>query len=382
MSQISQKKRYIAIRNVTLVGVIGNILLTIVKLVFGIIGRSQALIADGLHSLSDLISDSVVLVAAKYSTQEADADHPYGHGRFETLATVIIGGLLLLVAGGMLIDAGRRLFEPQLLWQPTVWSLVVIILSVLIKEALYQYTLSVAKSMRSQMLRANAWHHRSDAISSVIALVGVAGSMLGFPWLDAVAAIGVCFMIGHIGWSLGFSGVNELVDTGLDKKQIIEIKEIISSVEGVRTLHELRSRKMGSNALVDVHILVDPCISVSEGHQIAEIVRTRLIRAIEEINDVLVHIDTENDDKSRLNLNLPLPNDIKRELQLKWQDLKATRAIEQITLHYLGGKLTIDIYFSLTIVQNIEDARALSQDVAQLAADDPNIQNINVYYRG
>lgn len=167
ISSTSPKQRYLAIRNVTLVGVVGNILLTIVKLIFGIIGHSQALIADGLHSLSDLISDGVVLVAAKYSTLDADAEHPYGHARFETLATVAVGGLLLLVAGGMLIDAARRLFDPALLWQPTVVSLAVAGLSILVKEALYQYTRYVAKCVRSQMLQANAWHHRSDAISSV-----------------------------------------------------------------------------------------------------------------------------------------------------------------------------------------------------------------------
>lgn len=380
-SPISPQQRYIAIRNVTLIGVIGNILLTIVKLIFGIYGRSQALIADGLHSLSDLISDGVVLVAAKYSTQDADADHPYGHARFETLATVVIGGLLILVAVGMLIDAGRRLFEPALLWQPTAVSLAIALLSIFVKEVLYQYTSYIAKRERSQMLQANAWHHRSDAISSVIVLVGVAGSMAGFPWLDAVAAIGVSLMIAHIGWTLGFSGVRDLVDTGLDNEQISEIKNIIQSVDGVHTLHELRTRKMGASALVDVHILVDPRISVSEGHQIGEMVRTRLRRQREEIVDVLVHIDPENDEEYRPNLSLPLRNEVIARLQQCWQCLEAANAIEQITLHYLSGQLIVELYLSLKIVDNIEQAQGLSQHFAEFAADDPDIKTINVYYR-
>lgn len=227
-TQLSSKERYIATRNVTLVGALGNILMTIFKLIFGIYGQSQALIADGLHSLSDLISDSVVLVAAKYSSLDADADHPYGHGRFETLATVIIGALLILVAAGMLIDAGRRLLEPELLWHPTGITLIIVALSILLKEALYQYTIYIAKQVRSQILRANAWHHRSDAISSVIVFVGIAGSLVGIHWLDAVAAIGVSFMIAQIGWSLGWGAVRDLVDTGLDKNQVNQIKKLLN----------------------------------------------------------------------------------------------------------------------------------------------------------
>ncbi|KHD07894.1 cation transporter [Candidatus Thiomargarita nelsonii] len=380
-SHTPQQERYIAIRNVTLIGVVGNILLTIVKLIFGIIGQSQALIADGLHSLSDLISDGMILIAAKYSTQDADADHPYGHARFETLATVAVGVLLFLVAAGMLIDATRRLFDPTLLWQPTAVSLAVALLSILIKEALYQYTSHVAKQVRSPMLQANAWHHRSDAISSIIVLLGVAGSMAGLSGLDALAAIGVSLMIAHIAWSLGRDGIKDLVDTGLDKNQLIEIKNIIKSVDGVQMLHDLRTRKMGANALVDVHILVDPRLSVSEGHQIGEMVRSRLTNKIEEIAEVLVHIDPENDEKSQSNLNLPLRQEVIARLQQCWQCLEATHAIEQITLHYLSGKLTVELYLPLKIVENIEQAQELSQGFADLAAEEPDIYAINVYYR-
>jgi len=379
-SQTPQEKRYLAIRNVTLAGVIGNILLSILKLVFGIVGHSQALFADGLHSLSDLLSDGVILIAAKYATQDADADHPYGHARFETLATVAIAALLLLVAGGMLIDVGRRLFEPALLFQPSAISLAVAVLSILIKEALYQYTIHVAKQLRSQMLRANAWHHRSDAISSVIVLIGIIGSLAGLPWLDAVAAIGVSLMIVHIGFNLGWGGISELVDTGLEKHQRTRIQQIINSVDGVQTLHELRTRKMGANALVDVHILVNPCISVSEGHQIGEKVRLHLIEELDEIGDVLVHIDPENDEKNKPNLNLPLREEVITRLEERWQSLAAADAIKQITLHYLGGRITIDVYLPLTIVSNIKEAQALSRRFAELAADEEAVDSIQVYY--
>ncbi len=377
-NKISSKERYIAIRNITLIGVIGNIFITIIKLVFGFYGRSQALIADGLHSLSDLISDGVVLVAAKYSSLDADADHPYGHARFETIATVALGFLLLLVAGGTLIDAVRRLLEPELLWHPSKITLIIAALSILVKEALYQYTILVAKRLRSQMLRANAWHHRSDAFSSVVVVVGIAGSMAGYPWLDAAAAILVSFMIAHIAWSLGWGAVRDLVDTGLDDSQINQIKTLIQSVDGVHTLHELRTRKMGENALVDVHILVNPRISVSEGHQIGEMVRQSLVQNIEEITDVLVHIDPENDEKIRANLNLPLRNEIITDLQKCWQSVENIQATPQITLHYLLGKVTVEIYLPLSI--DIKSREAISQCFSDFTANSPDMETIKIYY--
>jgi len=379
--KISQEIRYIAIRNVTFLAITINTLLTIIKILFGIVGQSQALIADGLHSLSDLLVGAITLVAAKYSTQPPDLEHPYGHGRIETLATIAGGGLLLLMAGGLLIDAQRRLFEPELLLQPTAISLAAVILSIVIKEAIYHYTIYVANRVRSPMLRANAWHHRSDAISSLIVFFGVAGTMMGFLWLDAVATIGISFMIGYVGFSLILPGINELVDRGLEKEQLIEIKKIVKSVTGVRALHQLRTRKMGVNVLVDVHILVDPRLSVSEGHQIGEAVRTRLMAQKEEIADVLVHIDPEHDEKPQPTWNLPLRDEITARLQQHWQSLEIGGAIEQITLHYSSGKLTIDIDLPLTIVPSIEEAQLLSQRLTELVALEPSIDAINVYYR-
>jgi cation diffusion facilitator family transporter len=378
---ISQKERYLAIRNVTLIGVVGNVFLSIIKVIFGVLGHSQALIADGLHSFSDLISDAVVLVAAKYSSEDADIDHPYGHARFETLAVVAVAILLFIVALGVLIDAGQRLFDPELLLQPSFVTLAVAGLSILIKEVLYHYTIYVAKRVNSDMLRANAWHHRSDAISSVIVLIGIAGSMAGVLWLDAVAAIGVGLMIAHIAWALGWNAVKDLVDTGLDEKQLVEIKKIIESVDGVHTLHQLRTRKMGSNALVDVHILVNPRISVSEGHQIGEMVRANLKAEMEKIADVLVHIDPENDEKISPNLDLPLRNEVIARLRNCWECLSVVDKIEQITLHYLFGKLTVDVYLPLSIVANIKEAETLSKNFTTLTLEDEDIHAINVFYR-
>lgn len=381
LSQISPGERYIAIRNITWLAITINILLTLLKIIFGIVGHSQALIADGLHSLSDLLVGVMTLIGAKYSTQPPDIQHPYGHGRIETLVTIFGGGLLLLMAIGLLIDVQRRLLEPTLLLQPTSISLAAAILSIAIKEAIYQYTMYVAKRVRSPMLRANAWHHRSDAISSLIVFIGVGGSMLGFLWLDAVATIAISFMIGYIGLSLILPGIYELIDTGLEEEQLIEMKEISLSVNGVRGLHQLRTRKMGISVLVDLHILVDPRISVSEGHKISHAVRTRLMANMPEVTEVLVHIDVENDELAQTTSNLPFRNEITARLQQSWQFLEAANAIEQITLHYLAGKLTVDIDLPLTLAQDIKEAQLLSQRFANLMANDPEIDSINIYYR-
>jgi len=379
-SQDKLQERYIAIRNVTWVGIIGNVLLSILKLIFGFIGQSQALIADGLHSLSDLISDAVVLVAARYSAEHADDEHPYGHARFETIATVAVGLILLLVAFGMLMDVVQRLYESHNLMQPTVISLITIIVSIVVKEALYQYTIVVAKKTKSSMLQANAWHHRSDAISSVIALIGVAGSMMGFIWLDAVAAIGVSIMIAHIGWSLTRSGALELVDTGLDSEKLQEIKEIITTTDGVVALHELRTRRMGANALMDVHILVNQRISVSEGHHIGEIMRLNLIDKVEEITEVIVHIDPEDDEETSPNQGLPLRNTIVTNLQKAWQPLAITQSIENIALHYISGKVHVDVYLPLSNSQDSKQVKTLPQQLKELASEYAYIHTIKVFY--
>jgi len=372
--------RYITIRNVTLLGVVINILLAVVKIVFGWIGNSQALIADGLHSLSDLISDAVVLVAAKLSNRKADDKHPYGYARFETVATILIGVLLGAVAIWMSIDAVQHLFQSVLV-HPSPLTLAIAVVSILSKEALFQYTIYVAENIQSQMVRANAWHHRSDAISSVIVFVGIVGSMAGLTWLDAVAAIVVSLMIINIGWELGWRGVNQLVDKGLSPETLQRIKHIIKSVDGVRTLHKLRSRYMGEKAFMDVHILVSPFNSVSEGHHIGEIVEMRLINEIEELADVTVHIDPENDEQVTPSLTLPLRQEITEYLQNHcWRTLEAHQAIERIALHYLAGKITVEVYLPLEVVQNLTQAQDLAQQFIELATRDHTIHAVRVYF--
>ena len=336
--------RYQSVRKVTLIGAVLDLVLGVAKVVVGISAGSQALVADGVHSFSDLATDFLVLFAAKHAHREADTEHPYGHGRIETVATVVLGVALALVAVGIAYDAIRRLLDQDLLMHPGWLALVVAVISVLSKEAIYQYTARAARRLRSKMLLANAWHSRSDAISSIIVVIGVLGSMAGYPYLDAVAAIAVALMIAKIGWELLWKSLQELIDSALDPEQVEAIRKTIMAVDGVRACHMLRTRHSGSDALVDVHILVDPALSVSEGHQIGEAVRWRLIKTVEEVSDVTVHIDPEDDQRASSCADLPLRDEILRQLEQQWQPLDFGERLDKVVLHYLDGQVHIDVF--------------------------------------
>lgn len=364
MHGLSQEElRYREARTVTLVGSAVDLLLGVVKIVVGVVAHSQALVADGVHSLSDLATDFMVLFAAKHGSRGADADHPYGHARFETAMTVALGLALIVVAIGIAYDAAYRLFHPGELLTPGWMALVVAGISIVSKEAIYHYTMRAARRLRSNLLRANAWHSRSDAISSVIVVIGVAGAMAGLDYLDEVAAAGVAFMIAKIGWDLAWHAIRELVDTALDAERVEAIRATILGVSGVRDLHFLRTRRMGGDALVDVHIQVDPHVSVSEGHQISEMVRHRLVDEVDEVSDVLVHIDPEDDQTNQACCSLPLREELLAKLRRQWQHIKPAQQIDQLTLHYLGGKVDVDLQLPLSAVGDLDKIPELVREL-------------------
>jgi cation diffusion facilitator family transporter len=356
---LDQRRREINI--VTLWGVLINIILSVAKLLGGIWGHSQALIADGLHSLSDLASDGMVLLAARHAGEEADEDHPYGHARFETLATVGLAILLIIVGLGIAYDAFLRLVDTKVAVTPAFYTLWIAGFSVLSKEALYHYTRIIAKRINSSMLEANAWHHRSDAISSIVVLIGIIGAQMGMPKLDAFAAIVVALMVLKIGYELGYNSIQELVDTALDPTVVDAIRAKILSHEDVRELHMLRTRRMGQNALVDVHIMVSPKLSVSEGHHISETVERALIDSFEEINDVTVHIDPEDDELSARNRNLPTRSELIIELNHEWSKQPELANIDDITLHYLSGKIFVEASLPLASLESVAQGEDLKQ---------------------
>lgn len=374
-------ERYREVRKVTLIGSVVDFLLGVAKIVIGWIAHSQALIADGVHSLSDLATDFMVIFAAKHAHREADEDHPYGHGRIETVMTVGLGVALLLVAAGITWDAVRRLFNPDLLLHPGPLALVVTVASILSKEFLYHYTMRLARKLRSNLLRANAWHSRSDAISSIVVLVGIVGTMAGLPYLDAIAAVGVALMVAKIAWDLSWSSLRELIDTALDAQEVERIRDKILGVGGVRRVHMLRTRKSGSDALVDVHIQVDPTVSVSEGHRIGEKVRDELIADIEEVADVTVHIDPEDDETCSPCDQLPLREDFLAALQTCWADMEHAKGIGDITLHYLDGKIHVDVTLPLEYVADRQAADRLRRDFQRRADRLPEAGVVKLFFR-
>jgi cation diffusion facilitator family transporter len=277
-------------RRSTLVSVVVNIVLTVLQLFAGIWAHSQALVADAIHSLSDLLSDFLVLLVNRHSHKEADDDHHYGHQRYETAASLVLGLLLSAVAVGMLWGAIDRLTHVEDIPKVQALALYVAVGTLLSKELLFRYMLSAAEKVRSSMLVANAWHARSDAASSLVVALGILGNLLGYPLLDPVAALIVGLMVLRMGLRFAWDALNDLMDRAASQDQIDRIRATLLQTPGVQGVHELRTRKMGDLILVDAHIEVDGQLSVREGHDIALQARQRVMATLPVLN-VQTHLD-------------------------------------------------------------------------------------------
>jgi cation diffusion facilitator family transporter len=288
---ISAELRQRVARSSTLVSVVVNIVLTVLQLIAGIWAHSQALVADAIHSLSDLMSDFLVLVVNRHSHKAADADHQYGHQRYETASSLVLGLLLLGVAAGMLWGAIDRLTRTEDIPKVEALALYVALGTLLAKELLFRYLLRAAEKVRSSMLVANAWHARSDAASSLVVALGILGNLLGYPLLDPVAALIVGLMVMRMGVSFGWNALNDLMDRAASQDQIDRIRAVLQQTPGVRGVHDLRTRKMGDLILVDAHLEVDGQISVREGHAIGLQARQRVMDAALPVLNVQIHLD-------------------------------------------------------------------------------------------
>ena len=378
---MQDKERLHVIGRVTIIGAVVDLVLAACKISGGLFANSHALVADGLHSLSDLATDVLVLAAAKAAHVQADQDHPYGHARIETVATVGLGLVLILVALGIVADSGQRILggaEPP---PPFAWAIWIAAASVVAKEALYHYTMHHARTLSSPLLEANAWHSRSDAVSSLVVIAGVGGSLAGWIYLDIVAALVVGAMIAHIGFRLGKQGLAELIDTGLDVERLAQVRETIMGVDGVQDLHELRTRSMAGRALIDVHlILTDPRISVSEGHQISETVRARLIRRLEDVEDVMVHIDPEDDERYPMGQNLGLRSTVMSRLGDAWGHIPSASDIVRVDLHYLQGQIQLRIELPMEVLSGGLDPVALEAELANALGGEEDIGSVEVVF--
>lgn len=375
------EQRYRLIRRATLVAGATNVSLATVQLAGGLLANSQALIADGLHTLSDLFGDAVVLLASRQASVAPDEAHPYGHGRIETLATVFVALLLLAVAAGLIAEAARRLFSSEPLASPHPLALLFAVMGILAKEGLFRYTRRVARRVRSDLLHANAWHQRSDVASSLVVLAGVAGALAGLTYLDALAAAIVGGMIAVIGLRLMRRSLAELIDRGLGRARLAGLRDAIRGVDGVHDLHLLRTRRMGGHALVDVHVQLSPRISVSEAHYISEQVRARLIATDEEVSDVTVHVDPEADDAmDEHTLRLPTRQQILKALDACWEGIEGSDGILRVDLHYLGGQVYVEVFLPAAAVADSAAAQALAHRLRQAGKTLPYVADIGVWH--
>ncbi|MFT6834495.1 MAG: cation diffusion facilitator family transporter [Francisellaceae bacterium] len=376
---MQETDRYQESKRVTITGAWINLSLALIKISVGLIGRSPALFADGIHSLSDLISDFFVLFAAKVANKGVDYNHPYGHQRIETLATIGLSFLLIAVGSGIAYDAISHLISGTI-FIPDKYTIVAAIISILANEWLFRHTLKTADKIGSDLLRANAWHSRSDALSSIVVLVGLIGSFLGFPIMDAIAAIIVCLMIIKMGVTWTIQSFSELVDTGLDKESIAKIEAAILSTDGVKDFHLLRTRKMAGKAFLDVHVLVDGEISASEGHHIGEHTRANINSSIDDIEDITVHIDVDNHPEGipKPEQLAPLRRTVIDKLMPHWEKIIKKSNIQKIDLKYLNGKIQISLFLYEPNL-NKDQINTLINELEKTAAHLKKVSDIKVF---
>ncbi|MFO7616420.1 MAG: cation diffusion facilitator family transporter [Bacteroidales bacterium] len=284
-------------QRITWIGFFVNLLLSAGKLAAGIFGRSAAMVADGVHSISDFITDFIVIGFIRFSDKESDKDHRYGHGKFETFATLLISLALVLVGGGILWNGGARIIDAlsgELLGQPSLIALAAAVVSILSKEVLYWYTLRVGRAIKSQAVIANAWHHRSDALSSIGTLLGIAGAIfLGEKWriLDPLAGMVVSIFILRVAIRLGMPSIKELLETALPAEVEEEMIRIINQTPGVKGSHRLKTRQIGNDYAIDIHLELDGDLSLTASHEIATQVEKRLYEKYGRRTHISIHTE-------------------------------------------------------------------------------------------
>jgi len=339
-------KRYQQAKHTAIIGGIINTLLGLLKIVFGFMTHSQALFADGIHSFADIFADIFVVIATKASSQAPDASHPYGHERIETLFTIILALVLIFAGIYIAYDAVMHIMLPHSRQSANILSFIVIIISIGANEWLYRYTLRIGKKIKSEVVRANAWHHRSDALSSSIVLVGIIGSAFGFYYLDPIAAILVAVLIFKMALEMIWANLHELIDASADDETIKQIIKWAKKVDGVLSIHKLRTRLLGGKVFIDIHIQVDPYISVSEGHFISRYVEIILQKNIDNVKDVVVHIDSEDDSLAVSHVDQCSREKILQHFNERCASLTNFSQIQKINIHYLNNQIDLEIFFT------------------------------------
>ena len=275
---------------VSIITLIVNIFLSVIKVIAGIIGKSTAMISDGIHSFSDIISTVIVIIGLKLSNKKADKLHQYGHERIENVATIILS-FLLFSTGTIIAFNGIKSINDKVFLIPTNITILIAIMSIIIKELMYHYTIYASKKYNSDALKADAWHHRSDAISSIVSLIGIYFTIKGFVYMDLIASIIIAIIIVKISVEIFIESINKMLDTSCDKNTIKSIKKVVLNTEGVIGIDMLKTRQFGNKIYIDIEVTADKNISFKESHDIAHQVHDNIENSFEEVKHCMVHIN-------------------------------------------------------------------------------------------
>lgn len=371
------KQRHQITKTVTLVGALVNAVLAFLQIASGLLGHSQALLADGIHTLSDLGSDFIVLLATRQSSKAPDKEHPYGHGRIETLASVLLGLILIGVGVGIGYRGFNSIISSSQV-APEPFTLVFAIIAILSKEGLYRYTLKASKRIHSTLLEANAWHHRSDALSSIIVLCGIAAQLMGVPYMDSLAAAIVALMISFMGYKLGRKALDELIDTSLESELVNNIQSTIEQIDCVKDVHSLRTRSMGGQGYIDAEIRVNPRLTVSEAHHIAYSLEQQIKTEFPQIIDVGIHVDPLTEFSHHWVTDLPSRQEILARLTKRWANVDCSAKIQDIHLHYLNSQVEVDLILPLELSDSCYQDQV--DELVEQASKVSFVGQVNIYF--
>lgn len=276
---------------VSVISIILNCLLTLIKFISGVISKSSAMISDSVHSLSDVLSTFVVIIGVKISNKKADSDHPYGHERIECVSAIILSGMLFIIGALIGINGIKNVTNSSNLVMPGVLALIASIISIISKEAMYQYTIRVSKKINSAALKADAWHHRSDALSSIGSFIGILGSRLGFKIFDPLASVIISLCIIKVSIDIFKDAIDKMVDKSCDKEVIDKVISVIEKNESVKNIDDIKTRQFGNKAYVDVEISVDENLLLKDAHKVAEEIHDSVENEINIVKHCMVHVN-------------------------------------------------------------------------------------------
>ncbi len=276
---------------VSVISIILNCLLTLIKFISGVISKSSAMISDSVHSLSDVLSTFVVIIGVKISNKKADSDHPYGHERIECVSAIILSGMLFIIGALIGINGIKNVTNSSNLVMPGVLALIASIISIISKEAMYQYTIRVSKKINSAALKADAWHHRSDALSSIGSFIGILGSRLGFKIFDPLASVIISLCIIKVSIDIFKDAIDKMVDKSCDKEVIDKVISVIEKNENVKNIDDIKTRQFGNKAYVDVEISVDENLLLKDAHKVAEEIHNSVENEINIVKHCMVHVN-------------------------------------------------------------------------------------------